>query len=75
MNGCLAIPVYQGPEFSLLPFQHVLMVNGLKDVPKTVANTQSNAINQTIENTMHTMLHTFQPQNPVEAATLLCYCP
>jgi hypothetical protein len=72
----------QGPEFTSRPFQHVLMANGIKDVPTTVANPQSNTINehlhQTIENTMRTMLSTFQPQNPVEAATivdkLLCYC-
>jgi hypothetical protein len=28
----------QGPKFSLLLFQHVLAVNGIKDVPKTVTN-------------------------------------
>jgi transposase InsO family protein len=68
----------QGPEFTLLPFQHVLAVNGIKDVPTTVANPQSNAINerlhQTIENTMHTLLHTFQPQNPIEAASIADNC-
>jgi hypothetical protein len=56
----------------------VLTVNGIKDVPTTVANPQSNTINehlhQTIENTMRTMLHTFQPQNPVEAATIIDNC-
>jgi Integrase zinc binding domain len=31
----------QGPEFTSLPFQHVLAVNGIKDVPTTVANPQS----------------------------------
>jgi hypothetical protein len=56
----------------------VLTVNGIKYVPTTVANPQLNAINerlhQTIENTMRTMLHTFQPQNPVEAATTIDNC-
>ena len=68
----------QGPEFMSLPFQHVLAVNGIKDVPTTVANPQANAVNerlhQTIENTLRTMLHTFNPQNQVEAANLVDNC-
>jgi transposase InsO family protein len=68
----------QGPEFTSLPFQRALAVNGIKDVPKTVANPQSNAIHErlhhTIENTMCTLLHTCQPQNPIEAASIVDNC-
>lgn len=68
----------QGPEFTSLPFQHVLAINGIKDVPTTVANPQANAVNerlhQTVENALRTMLHTFQPQNQAEAANLVDNC-
>ena len=55
-----------------MPFQHVLTINGIHDVPTTVANPQANAVNehlhQKIGNILRTMLHTIQPNNPAEAA-------
>jgi hypothetical protein len=68
----------QRPEFTSFPFQHVLALNGIKEVSTPVADPQSNAINehlhQTIENTMRTLLHTFQPQNPIEAVSMINNC-
>jgi hypothetical protein len=53
----------------------VLAVNGIKDVSTTVAkNAINERLHQTIESTMRTLLHTFQPQNPIEAASIVDNC-
>jgi hypothetical protein len=68
----------QGPEFISNPFQHVLAINGIQDVPTTVANPQSNAVNerlhQTVENALRTILHAHHPANQAEAATIIDNC-
>jgi transposase InsO family protein len=67
-----------GSEFISMPFQHVLALNGIQDVPTTVANPQSNAINerlhQTIENALRTILHAHIPVNQVDAASIIDSC-
>jgi transposase InsO family protein len=68
----------QGTEFTSLPFQHILTINGIKDVPTTVANPQANAVcerlHQTIANTFRTLLHAHHPQNPMEAISIVDNC-
>ena len=68
----------QGNEFTANPFQHVLAINGIQDVPATVANPQANAVNerlhQTIENILCTLLHAIRPLNNAHAITIIDTC-
>jgi transposase InsO family protein len=51
----------QGGEFEGREFQHVLTMNGIKDVPTTAKNPQSNAIverlHRTVEDCLRTLVH------------------
>jgi transposase InsO family protein len=49
----------QGNKFTSAPFQLVLQVNGIKDVPTTVKNPQANAVNERLHQTMGNVLRTF----------------
>ena len=68
----------QGNEFTANPFQHVLAINGIQDVPTTVANPQANAVNerlhQTVENILRTLLHAIRPLNNAHAITIIDTC-
>ena len=64
-----------GGEFVGPEFQHVLVMNGIKDVPTTVMNPQANAIcerlHQTIGNVLRTLLLSNPPQNLNQADELI----
>jgi transposase InsO family protein len=68
----------QGTEFTSFPFQNILTINGIQDVPTTVANPQANTVNerlyQTVANIMHTMLQIIQANNHAEALNIVDKC-
>jgi transposase InsO family protein len=68
----------QGTKFTSLPFQHVLTMNCIQDVPTTVANPQANAVNEHLHqktaNVLRTTLHTIESGNQVEAVAIIDNC-
>ena len=64
-----------GGEFIGAPFQHMLTVNGIKDVPTTVKNPQANAIcerlHQTISNVLRTLIYAHPPTNEHDANAII----
>ena len=64
-----------GNKFLGADFQHILVVNGIANVPTTVNNPQSNAICkqmlQTAGDIIHTLTHSNPPQNIVQATQII----
>jgi len=64
-----------GGEFTGWPFQRMLQLNYIKDVPTTSQNPQANAIcermHQTVGNILRTLIHAHRPQNPQSARELV----
>ena len=67
----------QGNEFQGLPFQNLLRLYGILDVPTSVRNPQANAIcermHQVVGNILRTLLHIHPPQDHHVAAQAVDY--
>ena len=63
-----------GGEFTGVPFIHMLVLNGIKDVTTTVKNPQANAIcerlHQSISNSLRVMFKAHPPINEFQAQIL-----
>ena len=64
-----------GGEFTGFPFQRMLELNHIKDVPTTSENPQANAVcermHQTVGNILRTLIHVHRPQNYRTAKELI----
>jgi transposase InsO family protein len=68
-----------GGEFTGAPLlQHMLVLNGIKDVTTTVKNPQANAIcerlHQSISNSLRVMLKAHPPMNEFQAQNIVDTC-